>query len=59
MCLRLLEHALTDNSQMTINSFRIDILANFRTPVETRIGEARLITVQQPSLNRRHEMVQW
>ena len=57
----LADHARIDHCDepMTFDHFQFDLIAKFRNPVETRIGEARLINFHRPELNRRHEMAQW
>ena len=47
-----LEHG---NQSITLHDFSFDIIAKFSNPIETRIGEARMINVLRPELNRRHE----
>ncbi|MEL7307749.1 MAG: hypothetical protein AAGK05_07655 [Pseudomonadota bacterium] len=45
---------------MAFDDFRFEIVSKFSTPVETRIGEAKLISNLRPQLNRREEAVaQW
>ena len=54
----LSDHLQNDHSNdfLTFEDFRFNILSKFNTPVETRIGEARLISELGPQLNRRSEM---
>ena len=51
--------AHSDLADVTPDDFHFTYLAKFRTPVETRISEARYIDSLQPSLNRRIEKAQW
>ena len=51
-----LEHG---NQSITLHDFSFDIIAKFSNPIETRIGEARMINVLRPELNRRHERAGW
>ena len=51
--------AHSDLADVTPDDFLFTYLAKFRTPVETRISEARFIDLLQPSLNRRIEKAQW
>jgi hypothetical protein len=51
-----LEH---NNDNCTIDSFRLDFLEVFKTPIASRIGEAMWINKLKPSMNRRQELVHW
>ena len=48
-------HEAHNNRSIFITDFDLDILRRCRAPVETRLAEARAITVQRPQLNRKHE----
>ena len=53
----LSQHVLNAHSQQKIvlTDFNLDILIQCRSPVETRLAEARAIDNQKPHLNRKHE----
>ncbi len=57
----LSDHLKNDhkNDFLTFDDFLFEIVSKFSTPVETRIGEARLISDLGPHLNRRSEMAVW
>ena len=56
----LSEHSVKEhNNQLSISDFNIEIMNKFRTPVETRISEAKFITEFNPPLNRREEFTLW
>ena len=40
---------------LTIDSFNLDIFQKAKTPLETRLIEAKLIDTLKPNINRRHE----
>ena len=57
----LADHIRLDhkNASLTFDDFYYDVISKFTNPIETRIGESRLINILKPQLNRRHEMAQW
>ena len=57
----LTDHIITDHREnLTFDDFRLEIISKFSSPVETRIGEAQLISTLRPQINRKDEIVaQW
>ena len=55
------EHLLVDHNTIngTIDNFRLEFLEVFRTPIESRIGEAKWIAKIKPGLNRKQELTHW
>ena len=53
----LAEHAImAHNSDLSIDDFDLDIIRKCKSPVETRLAEARAIGTLRPQLNRKHEI---
>ena len=44
---------------MNIDHFDLQLVAKFRSPVEAKISEARLIEALRPQLNRKIEKAHW
>ena len=57
----LSEHILKDhrNDNCNIDSFSLEFLELFKSPIESRIGEALWIRYLQPALNRKKELTHW
>lgn len=58
----LSEHIITDHSNITnmsIESFKLEFLEVFRSPIECKLGEAMWIRTLKPNLNRRQELTHW
>ena len=54
----LAEHSKKDHSDsLTITDFTVSFLAKYKSPLETRLAEARFIRENRPELNRKHELV--
>ena len=48
------------DENLTFDDFRLEIISEFSSPVETHIGEAQLISTLRPQINRKEEIVaQW
>ena len=54
----LAEHASKAhaNRSMTISDFDLQILRSCHTPLETRLTEAKMISLHRPNINRKHEI---
>ena len=59
----LSEHVQIEHNDLVANSnidmLSLEILESFRTPVESRIGEAMWIRCLKPAINRRQELTNW